>query len=249
MPRRRAFSVLALLLFLCAGCAAPEAADVPEIPVPVEMQPVGEAPLSSPEPPAEVDAEPEAEPLSEPDDADFVRVADYIPDIVVELRYATEDNFTGQVIYEFTDAYLRYGTVKRLRAAQESLAAQGYGLKIWDAFRPVSAQYRLFEAYPVDAYVADPHKHYSSHNHGNTVDITLVAADGAPVEMPTDFDDFTARADRDYGDCTDAVREHAELLQAAMAAQGFRPYFVEWWHYADPDDYPVEHDFIPEVSP
>ena len=90
------------------------------------------------------------------DDEMFVRIRDYIPDIVVELKYATADNFTGQIIYDFEDAFLRYGTVKKLRAVQDALREQGLSLKIWDAFRPVSAQFRLWEVYPDATFVANP---------------------------------------------------------------------------------------------
>lgn len=92
----------------------------------------------------------------EPADEDFVRVGDYIPDIVVELKYATADNFTGQVIYDFSDAYLRYGTVKKLMNVQQALREQGLSLKIWDGFRPPAAQFRLWEICPDPTYVADP---------------------------------------------------------------------------------------------
>lgn len=187
-------------------------------------------------------------PLPEPADADFVRVRDYIPDLFVELRYATENNFTEKVIYEFEDAYLRYGTVKKLMEVQGELRREGLCLKIWDAFRPVAAQYRLWEVYPVDAYVANPNLHYSSHNRGNTVDITMVNADGSLIEMPTDFDDFSPQADRDYSDCGDAARENARHLENTMSEHGFLPYYTEWWHYSDVDEYPVEKDFLPPAA-
>ena len=74
---------------------------------------------------------------------DFVRVADWIPDIYTDLRYAADNNFTGQAIYDFSDAYLRYGTVQKLVAAQETIAESGCSLLIWDAFRPASAQFRV----------------------------------------------------------------------------------------------------------
>ena len=125
---------------------------------------------------------------------DFVRVADWIPDIYTDLRYATDNNFTGQAIYDFSGAYLRYGTVQKLAAVQETVAESGCSLLIWDAFRPASAQFRLWEICPDPAYVANPEKGFSSHSRGNTVDVTLVTADGQPVDMPTDFDDFTALA-------------------------------------------------------
>lgn len=177
---------------------------------------------------------------------DFVRVADWIPDIYTDLRYASDNNFTHQVIYSFSDAYLRYGTVQKLASAQESLETAGYSLLIWDSFRPVSAQFKLWEVCPDPAYVANPEKGHSSHSRGNTVDITLVTLDGEPVEMPTDFDDFTAMADRDYSDVGEEAAANARLLEDAMTAAGFKPYSAEWWHYSDTTSYPVEETFIPE---
>ena len=177
---------------------------------------------------------------------DFVRVADWIPDIYTDLRYAADNNFTGQAIYDFSDAYLRYGTVQKLASAQESPETAGYSLLIWDAFRPVSAQFKLWEICPDPAYVANPEKGYSSHSRGSTVDITLVTLDGDPVEMPTDFDDFTAMADRDYSDVSEEAAANAGLLEEVMTAAGFKPYSAEWWHYSDTEPYPVEETFIPE---
>lgn len=75
-------------------------------------------------------------PAPEPEDTALVRVRDYIPDIWVDLRYAGENNFTGAAIYDFSDAYLRYGTVKKLAAVQEALRGEGLSLLIWDAYRP-----------------------------------------------------------------------------------------------------------------
>lgn len=178
--------------------------------------------------------------------ADLVVVVDYIPGIYTELRYASDNNFTHQVIYSFSDAYLRYGTVQKLASAQESLETAGYSLLIWDSFRPVSAQFKLWEVCPDPAYVANPEKGHSSHSRGNTVDITLVTLDGEPVEMPTDFDDFTAMADRDYSDVGEEAAANARLLEDAMTAAGFKPYSAEWWHYSDTTSYPVEETFIPE---
>ena len=172
-------------------------------------------------------------------------MVDYIPGIYTELRYASDNNFTHQVIYSFSDAYLRYGTVQKLASAQESLETAGYSLLIWDAFRPVSAQFKLWEICPDPAYVANPEKGFSSHSRGNTVDVTLVTTDGQPVDMPTDFDDFTTLADRDYSDVGDTAAANARLLESAMTAAGFRPYSAEWWHYSDTQSYPVDEQFIP----
>ncbi len=185
------------------------------------------------------------EPLPEPEDDALVRIADYIPGIHTELKYATSDNFTGQVIYGFQDAYLRYGTVKKLMAAQESFQEIGLSLKIWDAFRPVSAQFTLWEVCPDDTYVADPRKGYSNHSRGNAVDVTLVDGEGNEIEMPTAFDDFSGKADRNYADCTKTAAENATLMQDIMERYGFKGYYGEWWHFADEVRYEVETSFDP----
>lgn len=186
-------------------------------------------------------------PLVNPRDTDFVRVKDYIPEAVTDLKYATADNFTGQVIYEFEDVFLRYGTVMKLKAAAEELAKLGLGLKIWDGFRPVSAQFKLWEICPDDTYVANPNVGYSNHSRGFAVDLTLVDSQGREVEMPTGFDDFSAMADRDYSECSEAARENARLLESVMEKHGFQGYWGEWWHFNDATRYDVESCFDPGV--
>lgn len=178
-------------------------------------------------------------------DTDFVLVQEIVKDIQIDLKYASEENFTGQTIYDFTDAYLRYGTVLKLKKAQELVEQEGYSLKIWDAFRPVSAQYKLWEIYPDSTYVANPEKGFSSHSRGNTVDITLVLADGSGIEMPTEFDDFSLKADRDYSDCSEEAAKNARYLENIMKQCGFKGYSGEWWHFTDEDSYQVEKNFKP----
>ena len=183
--------------------------------------------------------------LPEANDEDFVRVKAYIPDIFVELRYSTEDNFTNQKIYDFSDVWLRYGTVKKLMLVQEELKEQGLSIKIWDGFRPTSAQFKLWEVYPDAKYVANPNNGFSSHSRGNTVDITLVNLDGSELSMPTGFDDFSKLADRDYSDCSEEATNNALLLENLMKKYGFKPYSQEWWHFSDTDSYDVEKTFDP----
>ena len=181
----------------------------------------------------------------EPEDDEYVIVKKYIPDIYVELRYATENNFTGVKIYDFTEAYLRYGTVKKLAQVQKELKQQGYSLKIWDAYRPFEAQQKLWEVYPDPNYVANPANGMKKHNLGGTVDITMVAADGTVISMPTEFDDFSLKADRDYSDIEDeeAVK-NVMILQNAMENNGFTGYQGEWWDYSDTVEYEAV-DFEP----
>lgn len=180
-----------------------------------------------------------------PADKDFVKVTDYIPGVYQELMYATQENFTGQVIYDFQDAYLRYGTVKKLAGVCRDLAEMGLYIKIWDGFRPVSAQFALWEVCPDPTYVADPNVGFSSHSRGNTLDVTLVDENGVELEMPTGFDDFSAKADRDYSDCTAAAANNADILEILMEKHGFTGYAGEWWHYSDTMSYPVEREFEP----
>ena len=162
-------------------------------------------------------------PLVQPENEDFVRVKDYIPEIYTELKYAGEDNFTGQKIYGFDDIFLRYGTVMKLKAVSDEVNQQGYYLKLWDGFRPVSAQYKLWEICPDPEYVANPNKGYSNHSRGFAVDLTLVDRQGREVVMPTGFDDFSSQADRDYSDCPEDAAENARFLQEIMEKHGFQP--------------------------
>lgn len=181
----------------------------------------------------------------EPKDDEYVLVNKYIPNIYVELMYATDNNFTGVRIYDFTDAYLRYGTVKKLANVQKELKEQGYSLKIWDAYRPFEAQQKLWEVYPDPNYVANPANGMKKHNLGGTVDITMVAADGSVISMPTEFDDFSLKADRNYSDIdNEEAVNNVMILQNAMENNGFTGYQGEWWDYSDTVEYEAV-DFEP----
>ena len=167
-------------------------------------------------------------------DSDYVRVKDYIPSLYVDLRYATTNNFTKKKIYNFKEAYLRYGTVKKLKKVQEELLKKGYSIKIWDAYRPYAAQKKLWQVCPNSRYVANPNKGPRNHNIGATVDITLVTKTGKIIPMPTDFDNFSAKADRNYSDISNkAAVKNARLLENIMEKYGFNGYSKEWWHYND----------------
>lgn len=174
-----------------------------------------------------------------PDDAELVDISDYVDGVAIDLRYATENNFTGQVIYESNTALLRYGTVKKLIEVQKELNRLGYGLLIWDGYRPTEAQQKLWDICPDPNFVSDPGKGYSGHCRGNTVDVTLIRLDGNEVEMPSAFDEFSALADRDYSDVSETAAENARLLESVMLKHGFTGYSKEWWHYSDTVKYDV----------
>lgn len=238
--------LLLLVMFTMTGCPKQE---IPENTPPAVTEPtavetsVPETAATVPEtiPPTVAETIP-APPAS---DDTFVRVLDYIPGASQELMYATDGNFTGQVIYDFEDAYLRWGTVKKLQLVCGDLEELGLYIKIWDGFRPVSAQFALWEVCPDPTYVANPNTGHSSHSRGNTIDLTLVDANGVELVMPTGFDDFSEKANRNYSDCTPEEEGNAQLLEILMEKHGFSGYYGEWWHYSDTVSYPVETVFEP----
>ena len=246
--------IMAVLCLLLMGCAKTEAAE----PTLTETEPVTEVVTSAPtqmpteaptEMPTQMPTEAPTELPTEPEDEELVRVIDYLPSVREELAYATGDNFTGQQVYDFYNTYLRYGTVKKLAAVCAELEEQSLGILIWDGFRPVSAQAALWGICPDPKYVSHPVTGTRAHCRGNAVDLTLCDLEtGERLEMPTGFDDFSALADRDYGDCTDVAAENARLLERIMKKHGFKPYSAEWWHYTDTDSYPVAEDFEPPVG-
>ncbi|KRL99722.1 d-alanyl-d-alanine dipeptidase [Liquorilactobacillus satsumensis DSM 16230 = JCM 12392] len=177
----------------------------------------------------------------------FINIQKLDPTIIVELKYATTDNFTHQVIYDFKTAIARIGTAEKLATASNLLRKQGFRLKVWDAYRPVSAQKRLFEVYPDPTFVALPDPNFS-HQKGVTFDLTITDPTGKELEMQSGFDDFSARAHRDF-ERTPQQAKNYQLLNSAMIAAGFEGYAAEWWDFrdtekdtygplaADPNDY------------
>ncbi len=165
---------------------------------------------------------------------ELVPVADLDSTIVIDLKYATPDNFVGEVLYDTSLCFLRKSVAERLVRVQRWLRKQGYGLKIWDAYRPLSVQKRMWELVPDPRYVADPSKG-SRHNRGAAVDVTLVDSLGNELPMPTVFDDFTQRAHRDFADLPDDVIRNRDMLEEAMRREGFIPLPTEWWHFDAPN--------------
>lgn len=153
------------------------------------------------------------------------------PTIVIELRYATDRNVTRRAIYpEGTACLVRKGVAERLRWAQSLLRQHGFGLKIWDAYRPVTAQRALFDWAKKPRFVADPDK-LALHTWGVAVDATLVDAQGRDVPMPTDFDEFSPAAAMRYVGTNSLVARNLKILQGAMGGAGFYGTGSEWWHF------------------
>ncbi|HLL84106.1 MAG TPA: D-alanyl-D-alanine dipeptidase [Longimicrobium sp.] len=176
-----------------------------------------------------------------PADAGLVDATTLVPDLVVDLRYATADNFMKRKVYpDGARCFLREESARRLARAAEALRRQGFRLKVYDCYRPLSVQWEMWKVFPKPGYVADP-RTGSNHNRGGAVDLTLVTLDGKEVEMPTPYDTFSPAAHHGYAGGSEASRKHREVLRAAMVAQGFTPNRMEWWHYdlPQPTRYPV----------
>jgi len=165
--------------------------------------------------------------------ADLVELSAVIPDAVIDLRYATKDNFTGEQLYPVARCKLRRAVASRLAKAAKLLRAQDRRLLVWDCYRPTSIQDKLWKLVPDERYVANP-KQGSRHSRGAAVDVALVDKDGNAVALPTKFDEFSAAAHRVNALEGDAGVE-ARRLAAAMKKAGFVGMATEWWHFDAPD--------------
>jgi beta-N-acetylhexosaminidase/D-alanyl-D-alanine dipeptidase len=175
-----------------------------------------------------------------PEAAGLVDVATAAPDIRLDIRYATPDNFTHVAVYPAPRCFLRADVAARLARVQAELEKQGLGLKVYDCYRPFSIQKKFWALVPNEDWVARPVEKDgkpasgSKHNRGAAVDLTLVDASGNELPMPSGFDDFTEKARRDYAGGDPAARANAKRLEAAMRREGFEPLPTEWWHFDGP---------------
>ncbi len=169
-----------------------------------------------------------------PPPSTLVDVAQAIPNAVLEIRYATRHNFLHEQLYEHARCLLRNEAVDALGRVEERLEQQGYRIKLWDCYRPISVQRLMWKRLPVKGLVADPDDGGSLHNRGIAVDASLVDADGHDVVMPTGHDDFSRKGRRDAPCADPNAAKHRELLRAAMEAEGFTTIRTEWWHFEAP---------------
>lgn len=170
-----------------------------------------------------------AEPVPRPRDDDLVDVSAVIDDAVIDVRYATADNFTGKPLYPVARCKLRRAVAARLAKAARVLRASARRLVLWDCYRPTSIQEELWRRVPDPRYVADP-KVGSKHGRGAAVDVALADKAGKLVALPTGFDDFSEAAHRDHALAGDAGAE-ARRLENAMVGAGWKPLATEWWHF------------------
>ena len=161
----------------------------------------------------------------------FVNIKTLSPEFVLDIKYATADNFLKQAVYDCGECYLREATAKALLAAQKDFLKRGYTLKLFDCYRPLSVQKKMWKILPGTHYVANPAKG-SKHNRGAAVDLTLVdLATGKELDMGTPFDTFSPRAHHTYTQLPKEVLDNRKLLKEVLNKYNFKSIYSEWWHY------------------
>lgn len=161
----------------------------------------------------------------------LVNLEEYLPGIVLDIRYATTNNVTKTKLYAAPHAFSSLSVARALIRARAALREQGYDFKIYDAYRPYSATLKLWDAVQDDRYAGTPEKG-SRHNRGCAVDITLISVKtGKEIEMPTPYDTFSDKAHANYQKLPSQVLKNRALLKNALEKVGFKQLSSEWWHF------------------
>lgn len=162
---------------------------------------------------------------------ELINLEEFIPTIVLDIRYATSNNFTGEKIYNLSKAYARKPVAEALKKAHEEFRKSGVGVKIYDAYRPYSATVKFYEVYRDTTYVASPYKG-SRHNRGCALDMTLVdLKTGKELTMPTEFDSFKKEAWPTTTVKDPEIKKNRDLIISVMEKHGFKVNASEWWHF------------------
>ncbi|MBE2265793.1 MAG: M15 family metallopeptidase [Flavobacteriales bacterium] len=165
-----------------------------------------------------------------PEDTVLVNLKDYIPDLLTDVRYATVNNFTKQILYPNDTLRARRVVAVRLAQVQKQARKDGYQIKVFDAYRPLSVQKLMWSIVPDERYVADPAKG-SRHNRGCAVDLTLCDSSGVELDMGSDYDEFTERSSVTFLEMPDETLANRRRLASYMHANGFSVLPTEWWHF------------------
>jgi D-alanyl-D-alanine dipeptidase len=154
-----------------------------------------------------------------------------IPGLVLDIRYATTNNFTKEKIYNLAKAYARKPVAEALTKIQDELKTKGLGIKIFDAYRPYKATVKFYEVYHDTTYVASPYKG-SRHNRGCALDLTVInLKTGEELKMPTGYDSFRKEAWPSTPVADPEIRKNRTMLITVMEKHGFKVNSSEWWHY------------------
>lgn len=169
-------------------------------------------------------------PFGNLNDTTFVNLNAYSLDFVYDMKYATADNFLKSKVYDCGECYLRLKTIKALMKANAKFMKKGFKIKLYDCYRPLDIQKKMWAIVSNPTYVANPSKG-SIHNRGGAVDITLVDSNGGELDMGTPFDFFGIEASHDYKNLSKAVLHNRKLLKKVMLRNKFESFDSEWWHY------------------
>lgn len=196
---------------------------------------------------------------------DFGYIADEIPDIRLEIRYASKENFMGRVVngYSSPKVVLTKKALSALKKAQTEFKQLGYGIKVFDAYRPQRAVDDFMQWIKAEKDTVMKHKYYpqldkknlvpqgyiaekSGHSRGSTIDLSLVYLDGEKkgqeVDMGGEWDYFGKRSNYDYPEISPKQKENRALLQKIMIKHGFLPYAEEWWHFTlAKEPFPIQY--------
>jgi D-alanyl-D-alanine dipeptidase len=152
-------------------------------------------------------------------------------DIILDIRYATSNNFLGFPLYSKSACYLHKNAAEALVKVQKELSLINLGLKVFDGYRPLAVQQMMWDKIQDERYVSNPAKNKGRHTRGTAVDLTLVDSDGNELEMPTEFDNFTEKAHSNYPDISQTAFKNKALLSEVMKKHHFQPLLTEWWHF------------------
>lgn len=153
------------------------------------------------------------------------------PAPLLEIRYATKYNFTGSPLYPVAKAWLKDHAALALQKVQQELEKEGLGLKVYDGYRPPSVQRKMWDLIRDERYVSNPDASRGRHTRGTAVDVTLIDKAGNELPMPSNYDEFSERAHRDFKGGTEEQRKNRARLEEIMTRHGFDPFPFEWWHF------------------
>lgn len=160
----------------------------------------------------------------------FIEITKQSHDVLLEIAYATADNFTGKPVYKAAKCFLHPDALDAFERADTLAKAQGLKFKIFDAYRPTEAQWKLWEHTPDPNFLADPAKG-SPHSRGVAIDLTLCDANGNALDMGTAFDAFTPASHHGSFAISAKAQANRLLLMGIMTTAGWDFYRNEWWHY------------------
>ncbi len=212
------------VLFLLLNCKNAEEPESPVVISSISLDTLKLKPVDPPKPKVII---------PDYDTAQWVELISLDSTIVIDLKYATTDNFVKEQLYDCGRCFLRHEAANQLVKVQKILAGSGYRLKMLDCYRPLPVQQRLWDKFQNASYITPPDQG-SMHNRGQAVDLTIVNGSGQDLDMGTDFDFFGKEAHHTFTNLPDTVLANRRLLKNTMKMAGFRSIRTEWWHYSYP---------------